>query len=499
MQRTFFNLTIAAVLLMVVSCSHDHHHDTETHEHEAISVTLWSDSTELFMEYPPLVVGEDAKFLIHLSDMKDFKAVTEGTLQIDFIGDQGNKLSFTEQKPARDGIYIPVIKFNNPGNYTMTMVLSGSQVSDKIVVSDIVVYASESDVPHEEEAGSSDIGFLKEQQWKIDFATEPAQIRMMQGSYKTSGEIIAKPDYYSKIVSPVSGIITTNVNTTFPKPGMYVNKGDVMITVSPSVDVNTNIEKIRNDYLLAKSEYERVKNLFDVKAVSQKRLEETKFDFEAKQAGYNALMNQIKFTENGYAIVAPINGYIENILISPGSHIQGGQELFTLINPSRLVLKTNVPASKFELANESKDASFKVEGYNEELRISSLNGRKISVSSILNNENRTLPVYFEFSNPQNKFKTGMYAEVFLKTDEISDHLSIPVSALVDEDGLHTAYVHTEGESFQKRILKTGVSDAGYIQVIEGIKVGERVVTRGAYQIRLAALSPESAIGHGHVH
>jgi multidrug efflux pump subunit AcrA (membrane-fusion protein) len=93
----------------------------------------------------------------------------------------------------------------------------------------------------------------------------------------------------------------------------------------------------------------------------------------------------------------------------------------------------------------------------------------------------------------------MYAEVFLKTEDISEHLSIPVSALVDEDGLHTAYVQTEGESFQKRILKTGITDAGYIQVIEGIKEGERVVARGAYQVRLAALSPESAIGHGHVH
>jgi hypothetical protein len=46
------------------------------------SVTMWTDSTELFMEYPPLIAGEDARFLIHLSDMKDFKAVTRGTLSL---------------------------------------------------------------------------------------------------------------------------------------------------------------------------------------------------------------------------------------------------------------------------------------------------------------------------------------------------------------------------------------------------------------------------------
>ncbi|MDP2301966.1 MAG: efflux RND transporter periplasmic adaptor subunit [Ignavibacteria bacterium] len=499
MQRIFLNLIIATALVTLMSCSHDHEHETETHEHEAISITLWSDSTELFMEYPQLVVGHDAKFLIHLSDMKNFKAVTEGTLQIDFVNENGNKLSVTEEKPARDGIYIPIINFKDAGNYKMTMNLNGKQVSDNIIVNNVIVYSLDNDIPHEEEQSTADIGFLKEQQWKIDFATEVVRLRDMQGSFKTSGEITAKPDYYSKVVSPVSGIVTPKINTSFPKPGMYVKQGELVITISPSADVNNSIEKIKSDFILAKSEYERVKKLYDVKAVAQKRLDETKFDFEAKQASYNALIDQIKFTENGYAIVAPISGYIENILINLGSQINSGQELFSIINPSRLILKVNVPASKFELANNTKDASFIVEGYKNELSISSLNGRKISVASSLDNKSRTLPVYFEFNNPKNFIKAGMYAEVFLKTNEKEKYLSIPISAIIDEDGLHTAYVQAEGESFQKRKLKTGLTDGGYIQVIEGLNEGERVVTIGGYQVRLAALSPESAIGHGHVH
>lgn len=497
MQRILLSLITAATLVLLAGCSHEH--DTEIQEHEAKAITLWSDSTELFMEYPPLVVGQDAKFLIHLSDMKDFKAVTEGTLQIDFVNEQGNKLSVTEQKPARDGIYTPVLNFKEAGKYQMTMNLKGKQVSDKIIVKDVIVHNSDKDIPHEEEQSSSVIGFLKEQQWKIDFATEPIQLREMQGSFKTSGEITAKPDYYSKIVSPVSGIITPKNNSGFPKPGMYIKQGDIVLTISPSADVNASIEKIKNDFLLAQSEYERVKKLYEVKSVSQKRLDETKFDFEAKQASYNALIDQIKFTENGYAIVAPISGYIENILINLGSHIMSGQELLSIINPARLILKVNVPASKFALANDSKDASFIVEGYNQELSVSSLNGRKISVASSLDSKNRTLPVYFEFNNPKNVIKAGMYAEVFLKTNEREQQLAIPVSAIIDEDGLHTAYVQAEGEAFQKRIIKTGITDGGYIQVIEGLKAGERIVTTGAYQVRLAALSPESAIGHGHVH
>jgi multidrug efflux pump subunit AcrA (membrane-fusion protein) len=93
----------------------------------------------------------------------------------------------------------------------------------------------------------------------------------------------------------------------------------------------------------------------------------------------------------------------------------------------------------------------------------------------------------------------MYAEVFIKNGDKQECISIPESAIIDEDGMHTVYVEVEGEAFEKRILKTGISEGGYIQVLEGLKEGERVVTKGAYQVRLAALSPESAIGQGHVH
>ncbi len=94
--------------------------------------------------------------------------------------------------------------------------------------------------------------------------------------------------------------------------------------------------------------------------------------------------------------------------------------------------------------------------------------------------------------------TGQF-DVYVKIGDPNEYISIPESAIINDDGLHTAYVQSEGESFEKRILKTGIIDGGYVQVIEGLKVGERVVTIGAYQVRLAALSPESAIGQGHVH
>lgn len=496
------NKTITSIFLLLVitffGCSHEHN-ETEVHEHQSNSITQFNDNTEIFMEYPQLAVGIDADFLIHLNDLKVFKPVTEGTLAIEFVSSSGSKVISNLDKPARAGIFIPTIKFDNPGTYSMKIALTSSRVSDKFTINNIVVYASEKDIPHQEEEKSNLISFLKEQQWKIDFATEAVSKKTLQQSVPATGEIIAKPELYSKVVSPVAGILLPKNNSNFPKLGAYVTKGTALLNISPSSDASTSIQKIKTDYLLAKSEYERVQNLFENKAVAQKRLDESRFDYESKQAVYNSLIDQIKFTDNGYSIVAPIDGYIENISINLGSQISSGQELMTFVNPTRLILKVNVPAAKFEDANNSKDASFKVEGHQTELIISKLNGRKISAASSLNAQNRTVPVYFEFGNPQNQIKVGMYAEVFIKNGKMSEVLSIPESAIVDEDGMHTVYVEVEGEGFEKRIIKTGVTDNGYVQVLEGLKEGERVVTKGAYQVRLAALSPESAIGHGHVH
>jgi membrane fusion protein, heavy metal efflux system len=93
---------------------------------------------------------------------------------------------------------------------------------------------------------------------------------------------------------------------------------------------------------------------------------------------------------------------------------------------------------------------------------------------------------------------GSYAEVFLKTTPISGVLVIPISSLVEEQGIFYAYVQTAGESFQKRELKLGANDGQNVQILSGLAEGERVVTKGAYQIKLSQ-SSGTLPAHGHEH
>ena len=76
--------------------------------------------------------------------------------------------------------------------------------------------------------------------------------------------------------------------------------------------------------------------------------------------------------------------------------------------------------------------------------------------------------------------------------------AVPESAIVDDGGRPVVFVQLEGEKFARRPVTLGNRESGYVQVLEGVRPGERVVTRGAYLIRLAAMSNQIP-AHGHVH
>ena len=74
-------------------------------EPEALSVTRWTDKTELFAEYPPLVVGQTSRFAIHLTRLDTFKALTEGSVEVRLRGGSGQPETFRVDAPSRPGIF----------------------------------------------------------------------------------------------------------------------------------------------------------------------------------------------------------------------------------------------------------------------------------------------------------------------------------------------------------------------------------------------------------
>ena len=321
------NTLLAIALVALLAGCDDHSHDADgDHGHDhggGAAVTQWNDKTEIFMEYPPLVAGQEGAFAIHLTTVSDFKPVTDGTLVSRFTRSDGESVEVVEDAPAHPGIYRPVVRIPRPGDYRMVMHLTTPTVSDTIIVEGVRVYPDEASLPHAEEAedDGETIAFLKEQQWKIAFRSEPVKRRELVGSIAVVGELMPKTRWHAQVPAPADGVILADQNTAVPSIGTWVDKGQVLAVISPPASGEASLNRIRTDYLLARAEYERAQRLFEKEAIPEKRLAEARLRFEAMQAGYDVIASQVDFEANGdgsggshhFHLVAPIAGYLEEI------------------------------------------------------------------------------------------------------------------------------------------------------------------------------------------
>jgi multidrug efflux pump subunit AcrA (membrane-fusion protein) len=142
-------------------------------------------------------------------------------------------------------------------------------------------------------------------------------------------------------------------------------------------------------------------------------------------------------------------------------------------------------------------ATFTVEGGTRVHRA----GEVVSVGEVIDPETRTLPVLLAVPNPEGRLKLGMLAEARLLLGSPVRGVAIPAEAVQDAEGLKVAYVQRGGETFERRVLALGPGDGEWTIVLSGVEAGEKVVTSGAYQVRLASLSggEAPAVGHGHPH
>src|SRR6056297_4266901 len=133
----------------------DHSHDGEgAHSHEEESqlegagvITQWTDKTELFMEYPELIVGQEATFAVHLTRLSDFSPISDSEVEFVFSSARGVEGSLTEREVQIPGIYGPDVIFERAGRYDLTIIIRG-MVEDTLQVEGIPVYSSADDVPH---------------------------------------------------------------------------------------------------------------------------------------------------------------------------------------------------------------------------------------------------------------------------------------------------------------------------------------------------------------
>ena len=94
--------------------------------------------------------------------------------------------------------------------------------------------------------------------------------------------------------------------------------------------------------------------------------------------------------------------------------------------------------------------------------------------------------------------SGCFSEVWLISSPDREVISLPLGSIIEEQGVSSVFVRLDGECFEKREVRTGRNDGLRVEILQGLKEGEEVVTEGAIHIRLASVSAVPA-GHSHNH
>jgi RND family efflux transporter MFP subunit len=496
------------LVLALLGCtnqpSEEHAHNADgSHPEEAglpsLSYTLYSDSTELFVEFKPLVVGTTSKFAAHLTRLGDnFTPYTEGTVTVSLLVDNKG-IKNTVTGPSSPGIFRLALQPTQAGTGTLVFDIVTKDFTDQIVIDSIEVYADEKTAMAAQppESGSADISYLKEQAWKVGFANAPVKRGTMYDVIRATGEILPAPGDEVTVAARSNGIVKFSGRSNVV--GAPVRAGQGMFSVAggeiPFENVEAAKASARAELATARSEYARASELIGDKLITQAEFQSARLRYQNAQIALNNLSRN--YSAGGKTLTVPMSGFVKSILVSEGQYVTAGQPLATITKNQRLVLRADVSLKYAGKVPFIGEANFKMPQSTITYNTKALNARLLATGKSTGDNSPFIPVHFELDSKPG-ILPGTFAEVYLKTTPLHNTLIIPVTALVEEQGVFYVYVQTEGESFQKREVKLGANDGQQAQVLSGVAEGERVVTKGAYQIKLSTASG-TLPAHGHEH
>lgn len=310
---------------------------------------------------------------------------------------------------------------------------------------------------------------------------------------KTSGQVLAAQGDESVAVATVAGVVSFRGKVI---EGMSVSKGTPLVVLSSKNMADGDpVQRVRVAYEVAKKEYERMKTLVGNKIVSEKDFAQAEQAYENARISYEAVAKNN--SASGQAVTSPIGGYVKNLLVKEGDYVTVGQPLVSVTQNRKLFLRADVSEKYYPSLRTIVSANFCTPYNNKVYTLKELEGRMLSYGKASGENGYYVPVTFEFDN-KGDIIPGSFVEVFLLSSPMENVISLPHSALTEEQGSFFIYLQLDEEGYKKQLVSLGADNGESVQILSGVKAGDRVVTKGAYQVKLA--SAANAIpAHSHEH
>jgi RND family efflux transporter MFP subunit len=352
-----------------------------------------------------------------------------------------------------------------------------------------------SEVSNKENTHNDEIIFTKQQAEVVELVVEEIKQSTFEQVIKTSGQILSAQGDEATIVATSNGIVSfTNISIS---DGSAVRSGEAIVTISSKNLLEGDpAAKAKIAYEIALKEYQRDEELIKEQIISAKEFEQTRLRYETAKTAYEAQAANV--TASGVKVVSPINGYIKNRLVNQGEYVSVGQAIATVSQNRKLQLRAEVSEVYFKHLKTICGANFKTSYDNTVYKLSDLNGRLLSFGKTSAEQSFYIPITFEFDNIGDIIP-GVFVSVYLLSTPQYNTISVPLSAITEENGLYFVYLQLNEETYKKQEVIIGHNNGERVQIVSGINSGDKVVTKGAYQVKLASVSSVMPEGHSHSH
>jgi len=389
------------------------------------------------------------------------------------------------------------------------------------------------EVKSEAPAAASSTGtvkFLMEQQWLIHMKLAQAEEQTVARQITATGRVVPAANSQALVAPPVGGILS---GRNLPRLGQHVAQGQTIALIqqtatsaeqaqvraaAASVSLENarldadrrtaagEVESARVRLDLAQKEAARAQRLYERKAFSERQLQALESDLKAAKATFDAAEKRVEAlspsrttsanvgsANASYTVRAPLGGYVTKVNKSIGEQVAPGEAIIEISNLDTVWVEVPIFERDLNRLGGNVSATFTTPAYpNQEFK-----GVVLDVGAVIDEQTRAAKVIFQLPNSGRALRLGMQANVRLDAGEEVTAMMVPREAVLEHEGRKIVYVLLSGEEFERREVTVGDEHGDKLAVLTGLKKGERVVTQGAYQIKLQELKPAEAGAHTH--
>ncbi len=361
-----------------------------------------------------------------------------------------------------------------------------------------------------------------ELQRKFGVRFESAQVRALGQTIQATGSVQANHSRTAHIRALARG----RIDEVYVRLGDRVQAGQRLLTydnvelgeaIGEYLSALAELQKASAETEVSKRALERARNLVDLGAVA-------KAEFQRRDAEYKNALATVESRKAGAAkveeklhrfgmtdteiqkldprtqleyhrershstLTAPFGGVITQFNAAPGETVGTQDEVMTVTDLSTVWVQADLYEKDIHSAREGRQAEVVVASYPDRI----FTGKISYVSDVLDPSTRTAKVRVEVPNPQNLLKLEMFAIVRIPTPATRSAVAIPANAVQNVDGTTVAFVKAAGDRFEKRVLSLAQRSGDWVEVTEGLKAGDTVVTEGSFLLKSEA--KKSELGH----